>query len=76
MKELELFLNNVSDTYYDFVTGILHYAQKKQSRLDAVLRYIKDNPNATSSDIVYFVSIQPDFYEDAARQNVPVDNAV
>ena len=76
MKELELLLNNVSDTYVDFVTGIMQYARKKQSRLDAVFGYIKDNPNATSSDIVYFVSIQPDFYENAARQNVPVDNAV
>ncbi len=76
MKELESLLNNVSDTYEDFITGIMQYARKKQSRLDAVLGFIKEHPNATSSDIVYFVSIQPDFYEDAAKQNVPIDNAV
>ena len=71
MKELEKLLNNVSDTYEDFVIAILHYAKKKNSRLDAVLTYMKENPNATSSDIVYFISTQPDFFEDAAEQYVP-----
>lgn len=66
MEELTVLLNNIEDTYYDFVTAILNYAGQKQSRLNTVLNYIKNNPDALSSDIIEFVSDQTDFYEDTA----------
>lgn len=64
LKELENTLNNISDSYFDFVSAVMGYAQKKRSRLDSVKQYIENNPNASSSDIVAFISSQEDFYED------------
>ena len=66
MNELAALLNNIEDSYFDFVSAILHYAEKKPARLEAVLGYIKENPDIKSSDVVKFVSDQPDFFEDAA----------
>lgn len=66
MEELAGLLNMVEDSYFDFVSAILYYAEKKPERLEAVLGYLKENPNARSADVVVFVSNQPDFFEDAA----------
>ena len=70
MNELSALLNRVEDSYFDFVSAMLHYAEKKPARLEALLHYIKTNPEAKSSDIIRFVSDQPDFYEDAAYMQV------
>ena len=45
---------------------MLHYAKKKKSRLVVLTDFIKKNKDLTTSDIIEFVSSQPDFYEDAA----------
>ena len=66
MDELMLLLNNIDDAYFDFVSAIAHYAEKKPSRLKKVLAFLKSNPDAKSSDIIKFVSEQKDFFEDAA----------
>lgn len=66
MEELMILLNNIEDSYFDFVSGIAHYAGKKPSRVEALLKFLKANPEAKSSDVVKFVSEQKDFYEDAA----------
>ncbi|MBR1568552.1 MAG: hypothetical protein IJ648_06265 [Lachnospiraceae bacterium] len=70
MDELTVLLNGIEDSYYDFVSGILHYAEKKPSRLEALLNYIRSNPDIRSSDVVRFVSDQPVFHEDAAHMQV------
>ena len=70
MEELVCLLNRVDDSYFDFVSAMIHYAEKNPDRLRRVLDYIKNNPNALSSDIIKFVSEQEDFYEDAAYMNV------
>ena len=70
MEELVCLLNRVDDSYFDFVSAMIHYAEKKPDRLRRVLDYIKSNPNALSSDIIKFVYEQEDFYEDAAYMNV------
>lgn len=66
MRELARLLIDIEDSYDDFVTGILHYAGKKQFRLDEVIGYLHSNPGAKSSDVISYVSEQPDFYEDGA----------
>ena len=63
MEELTKLLNNVKGSYYDFVVAMLHYAQKKKSRLVVLTDYIKKNKDLTTSDIIEFVSSQPDFFE-------------
>ena len=70
MNELSALLNGIEDSYFDFVSAMLHYAEKKPSRLEALLKYIKANPNVKSSDVVKFVSDQPDFFEDSAYMKV------
>lgn len=67
LKDLLL---KVADSYYAFVVGTLVYAKKKQSRLEAVIAYLENNPDAMSSDVVGFISDQPDFYEDAVPEKV------
>lgn len=66
IKELKERLENVPDAYPDFVEGIVNYARKKPERMKAVTGYLSGHPDALSSDIVEFVSSQPDFMEDAA----------
>ena len=70
MNELKELLENIEGSYDNFVNAILYYAGKNTSRLDIVLNYIKNNPHTTSSDVVFFVSEQPDFSEDAAYMQV------
>ncbi|MBE5854062.1 MAG: hypothetical protein E7297_01745 [Lachnospiraceae bacterium] len=70
MDELVHRLNSIDDSYYDFVCAISAYARKKASRLEAVLSFLKQNPTASSSEVVRFVSEQDDFYEDAACEDI------
>ena len=62
-------LTGIHDSYYDFVDGILAYAEKNESRQNAVYDFIDRNPDVSSSDVVYFVSCQPDFYDDMAPED-------
>ena len=66
MEAFAIRLNNIKDTYYDFVIAVLTYVKKKESRLKAVESFMNENPNALTSDILEFISDQDDFYEDAA----------
>lgn len=57
-------LAGISDAYPDFIIGILIHVSHKPSRMQALLNYLDRYPNATSSDVVEFVSFQPDFFDD------------
>ena len=70
MEELIALLNNIEDSYYDFVSAMVKYAEKKTSRLRCMLDFLHENPSAKSSDVVKFVSDQSDFMEDAAFMKV------
>ena len=70
MEELKESLIGIEDSYYDFVSAILNYASKKESRCQAIKDFLNNNPNALSSDVVRFVSMQEDFKEDAAYMKV------
>ncbi len=63
MEELINKLNSVPGSYFGFVAAISTYAKKKQSRLVNVLKYLNEHPNATTSDVIEFVSDQPDFFD-------------
>lgn len=51
MDELKQLLLQVSDSYSDFVHGVMLDARDYPDRLDDIIQFIKDNPDATSSDI-------------------------
>ena len=65
MEELSRRLNNVEDSYHDFVVAVLTYVKKKTSRFESVKEYMDNNPDALSADILGFISNQDDFFEDA-----------
>lgn len=56
MEELKVLLENVSDSYYDFVRAMLQSAKEHYDRIDEIIAYIKDNPEADTSDILGWVS--------------------
>ncbi len=64
IRKLQDRLESVPDAYPDFVTGIIHYARKRPERMNSVMEYLGEHPDALSSDVVRFVSDQPDFMED------------
>ena len=66
MEELKELLTQIDDSYFDFISAVLHYAEKKESRLHKLISFLKENPEVKSSDVVRFVSDQPDFYEDVS----------
>lgn len=71
LTKLSQLLNKVEDSYFDFVSAVLIYVRNnKESRLGVVEEFITNNPSALSSDILEFISEQPDFYEDAAYDDV------
>ena len=51
MEELRQLLLQVSDSYSDFVIGVMAEARDCPQKLGDLIQYIKDNPEATSSDI-------------------------
>ena len=70
MDELKSLLENINDSYADFVDAMMHYAKKKPLRLEEIVSYLRSNPGADSSDVIRFVSDRPEFAEDAAYVQV------
>jgi len=54
MDELRKLLENVSDSYKDFVDGLCSLA-KEYDEIDILIDYIKENPEANSSEIIHFM---------------------
>ncbi len=52
MKELRELLDNVSDSYYDFIVGICAAVKSREDGAQLMIDYIKAHPEATSSDII------------------------
>lgn len=59
-------LRVVKDWYWEFEVAVINYAKKNPERMTNVLIFMISKPEATTSDILEFISNQPDFYEDAA----------
>ncbi|MBE5902455.1 MAG: hypothetical protein E7280_11230 [Lachnospiraceae bacterium] len=67
MEELLTRLNTVPNSYFGFVAGISNYAKQSPERLQTVLSFLRNHSNLSTSDIIEFVSQQPDFFEDEPR---------
>ena len=72
MEQFAIKLSNIKGSYYSFVVAVLGYVKKKESRFDIVNKYIDENPDALTSDILDFISKQDDFYEDASYPRAEV----
>lgn len=55
-------LNLLPNSYFEFVDSIIDYAEEKEEHLNLLLNFLNDNPSATPSDIIKFISFQPDFF--------------
>lgn len=55
MDELRELLENVSDTYDDFVDGVCCILKKHEDCLDEVIQFIKSNSDNESSDILEYL---------------------
>ena len=67
MKEFAIKLNNIPSLYNSFTTAVLNYVKKKPSRFETVKNFMKSLPSSNSSDVLLFISQQPDFYEDSVQ---------
>lgn len=54
LKELRECLENVSDSYDDFVEGGIMTAKNHVGYAEKLLAHIKANPNETTSDIIKY----------------------
>ena len=69
METLIQRLNVIPNSYFEFVDSVIDYAELKESHFNIIMEYLENNPTATPSDVIKFISFQPDFFEDSA----PID---
>lgn len=55
MKELMDLLNQVPDTYDDFVAGVRCEVKGDEESIRDVINFIKEDPTRTSSDILEYL---------------------
>lgn len=70
MKELIQQLSNISDAYDDFILGVINYAKRNPAHIDILNNYMRNNRDLTSSDVIEFISSQPDFHTYSAINTV------
>ena len=66
-EKLNELLNNVKDSYYDFVVGVLNYAKRNDKNLRDMTLYIENHPDSDTSDILEFMIGRDDYYDHAQR---------
>ena len=71
MEELKEMLINVQDSYFDFVLSMLDEAKKSEKRAKGMINYLKDNPNALTSDILEYVINDLGLYQDYMSGKYP-----
>lgn len=64
MEELKSLLINVTDSYYDFVVGMTSFAGKSDVRCEQLTTFIKDHPEAQTSDIIEYALKEMDLAAD------------
>lgn len=55
MEELRQLLLKVSDSYSDFVRGVMLDARNNPDRVSDIIQHIENNPEATTSDILEWI---------------------
>ena len=69
MNELREALYNISDSYYDFVYGVMEYASGSKERCAQILNYIKTNPHISSSEVVRYVTFEMDLMDEVSEES-------
>lgn len=72
MDKLISRLNSIPNAYFEFVDSVVDYAEINEAHLQILLRFLDEHDLATPSDIIEFISSQPDFYDDDAPIDVNI----
>ena len=71
MEELYNRLNSFPDAHFGFVMGVIAYVKQKPDRLKKVMEYLNSSDSLSKSDVILFISTQPDFFDtDTAEEQV------
>lgn len=64
MENIRLLLENVPDSYTDFVAAMLHYVGQGKEREQRLCSFLKKNSGAKTSEVLSYVMSFPDFSEE------------
>lgn len=64
MENLICKLKAIPNSYFEFVDSVIDYIDQNSERLELVMNYLNHNPSATPSDVLKFITFQPDFFCD------------
>ena len=64
MEEIYNMIAAIPDAYFEFIDSVMSYVKKKPERIKTVAKYLKENDELNSSDVLRFIINQPDFFED------------
>ena len=67
MEELVKRLNDMPESYFGFVAGVVAYVKNKPERFDMVMKYMDSSDDLSCSDVVGFIMSQPDFHDDGFK---------
>ena len=71
MEELYNRLNSFPGAHFGFVMGVISYVKQKPDRLKKVMEYLNSSDSLSKSDVILFISTQPDFFDtDTAEEQV------
>ena len=73
MEELYNRLVAFPGSYFGFVMGVITYAKTKPERVNKIMDYLKSSDNLDTSDVIEFISDQPDFHEFCANNRKAVE---
>ena len=73
MEELYNRLVAFPDSYFAFVMVAIAYAKTKPERLKKIMDYLNSSDNLDTSDVIEFISDQPDFHEFCANNRKAVE---
>lgn len=74
MEELKILLEGVKDSYYDFVRGMMSEAEEYPERINEIITYIKENPEADTSDILGWTLETLDGIDLESPESIVVDD--
>ena len=67
MEELFSKLIKIPNCYFGFVAGVIAYVKKKPEHIETVMNFLDTSDTLTTSDIIEFISDQPDFFDEDPR---------
>lgn len=73
MEELISRLNALPNSYFEFVDSVIDYVEEKEEHLNLIIGFLDSNPSATPSDVLRYITFQPDFFGDG---DVHVENVM